>query len=87
MTRDELEYFFGVDSHYEGRNINSVGKRLFDIYPLTEKRFITSLLLFKSKEKKLNLCLLVFFIIIVKYGEEINFDYVACVGKFHVSCR
>ena len=31
MTRDELEYFFGVDSRYEGRNINSVGKRLFDI--------------------------------------------------------
>ena len=27
MTRDELKYFFGVDSHYEGRNINSVGKQ------------------------------------------------------------
>ena len=34
MTRDELKYFFGVDSHYEGRNINSVGQRLFDIYLL-----------------------------------------------------
>ena len=37
MTRDELEYFFGVDSHYEGRNINSVGKRLFSIYTYWEK--------------------------------------------------
>ena len=27
MTRDELKYFFGVDSHYEGKNINSVGKQ------------------------------------------------------------
>ena len=27
MTRDELKYFYGVDSHYEGRNINSVGKQ------------------------------------------------------------